>query len=146
MCAYNDRKTNNCTANPKHTFKEVKLCNAARARGNIACAEDTGKTLRVSWRPRLLSRVQSAMASYTPLLSLSRPHRRTTRGGGPETKIYGVETVSRTIMSIVIVQGLFISRPIHSIFIGVLFFLSIRNHRLTNYVYQCLFVSRLDEY
>ena len=45
MCAYNDRKTKNCTANPKHTFKEVKLCNAARTRGNIACAEDTWQNL-----------------------------------------------------------------------------------------------------
>ncbi len=96
--------------------------------GTLHVRKTPGKTLRVSWRPRLLSRVQSAMASYTPLLSLSRPHRRTTRGGGPETKIYGVETVSRTIMSIVIVQRLFISRPIHSIFIDVLFFISIRNH------------------
>ena len=40
MCYFNKRKTKNCNANPKHTFKEVKLCEAARARGNDPCPED----------------------------------------------------------------------------------------------------------
>jgi hypothetical protein len=42
MCYFNERKTKNCNTDPKHTFKEVKLCQAARDAGNnIPCPQDT---------------------------------------------------------------------------------------------------------
>jgi hypothetical protein len=41
MCYFNERKTKNCTANPKHTFKEIKLCEERRQAGdNIPCPQD----------------------------------------------------------------------------------------------------------
>ena len=45
MCVYNNRKTKNCKVTPKHEFKELKLCNAAKERGNTPCAEDTWQNL-----------------------------------------------------------------------------------------------------
>lgn len=45
MCYFNDRKTKRCTANPKHTFREILLCDGAKNRGNVACPEDTWEDL-----------------------------------------------------------------------------------------------------
>ena len=45
MCSYNIRKTKSCKVSPRHEFKEVKYCDAAKARGNILCDENTWEDL-----------------------------------------------------------------------------------------------------
>lgn len=47
MCSFNVRKTKHCSATPKHTFKEVILCEVARVREPVVpCDENTWENLR----------------------------------------------------------------------------------------------------